>query len=59
MPIEIKELVIKTTIDNGDKLAGKGANSGDTAKQLSEIKTQIIDECVFMIMDQLSKIKER
>ena len=58
MPIEIKELVIKTTIDNGGSSLNNN-DRGDLSETLNEIKTKLIDECVFQIMEQLGKNNER
>ena len=54
MPVEIKELIVKTTIDNSPQGEGQGINLN-----ISQIKDEIINECVYSIMEQLDKNKER
>ena len=57
MPVEIKELIVKTTVDNS-QTTQNSKNGGGTAN-ISEIKNQIIDECVYKIMEQLKKNNDR
>lgn len=52
MPIEIRELVIKVTISE----EGKGA---DDSKDLQEIKTDLVEECIEKIMARLETTSER
>lgn len=53
MPIEIRELVIKTTINDEDQQASTGASS--TAMPTDEL----IDECVARVMDLMKQQTER
>ena len=55
MPVEIKELIVKTTVE-GDS----GKPSVDMlAKMLNEIKDQIIEECVEHIQNGTRNSNER
>lgn len=56
MPIEIKELVIKTTINdapNGEQI------SEDCSTQLNEIRNDIIEECLMRMGDHLRALDAR
>ena len=54
MPIEIRELIIKTTVAPGDTGGDDGSSaSGDDEKQ------QLIQECVDQVMDILKEKWER
>lgn len=53
MPIEIRELVVRVTIEDH-----KNKKSGD-AKDLQEIKNKIIKECVDKVLAKLESISER
>lgn len=59
MPIEIRELIIKTTIvDNG--LVNAPKRSALVSKQeLETLKKEIIEFCTDRIDDKLNKQKER
>ena len=51
MPIEIRELIIKTEIST----SAHQATQHHTLEDLDEMKKQIIEECKRMIKDQSSK----
>jgi hypothetical protein len=53
MPVEVRELVIKTTIDN---TAGK---KGPNTQQKDQDSGDIVKECVEQVMDLLKLEKER
>ena len=58
MPIEIRELIIKTTIDNDSYSQNRTSNSnlkGYTEKQ----KKQLLEECKQYINQLVKEIKER
>lgn len=55
MPIEIKELHIRTTIDNS---SGSNNNTG-SEKDLKKIKAEIIKECVEEVFEILKEKEER
>jgi hypothetical protein len=58
MPIEIRELIIKTTIDNDSYSQNKSNNSnleGHTEKQ----KKRLLEECKQYINQVVKEIKER
>ena len=59
MPIEIKELIIKTSVENTDFGGGSKDAKMSSNIDISKMKEDIINECVFAIMEQLSKNKER
>ena len=60
MPVEIKELIVKTTIDNSKNTQSNSQTSGTiNIKNIKNIKNEIIDECVYKIMEQLKKNNER
>lgn len=58
MPVEIKELIVKTTIDNSQSAQQKSKQSGSNI-DIAKIKNELVDECVHIIMEQLQKNKER
>jgi hypothetical protein len=53
MPIEIRELVIKTTFEDQHR------ESNPSGEQLADLKDQIINECVDQIMEILKDKMER
>jgi hypothetical protein len=59
MPIEIRELVIKMTVDNSGSLSSDQMTSEALTESLNEIKEDIIRECTDRILKQLSSNKER
>ncbi|EAZ83087.1 DUF5908 family protein [Algoriphagus machipongonensis] len=52
MPIEIKELHIKITVDDSNNAGRGGASSG-------EDKQQLVAQCVEQVLDVLKSQKER
>ncbi len=57
MPIEIRELIIKTSIT--EKQTGGEKHSALSRRDIDKIKKEIIDHCVEKITDQINKEKER
>ena len=53
MPIEIRELVIKATIDD------KGNQSGSSGGISSSVKQEIVESCVQQILEILKEKQER
>lgn len=53
MPIEIRELIIKTTVDSAASSQGSGAPAADEARQT------LIQECVDQVMEILKEKSER
>ena len=56
MPIEIKELIIRTTVDPKAEGGETGAAGGRKADKSS---AQIVSECVEQVMEILRKQRER
>ena len=56
MPIEIKELHIKATIDNGN--SGGSRNNGRD-RDLKKMKAEIVKECVEEVFEILKQKEER
>ncbi len=54
MPIEIRELVIKTTINDEDQQPG-----GTTASESALPADELINECVSRVMDLIKQQTER
>lgn len=46
MPIEIRELVIRTTIDNSPELGGTLRTDKQLQRLLRELKDEIVAECL-------------
>ena len=67
MPIEIRELVIKTTVESSnqeDSGASSEAKSGGKSeavskKDLQKMKDRIVEECMNRINDHLRTINDR
>lgn len=53
MPIEIRELVVRVTIE--DNKTKKGMD----AKELQDMKNKIVKECVDKVLAKLESISER
>lgn len=56
MPVEIRELVIRTTITEGDSGNSTAASSSN---QNPEIKEEIISECIEQVIRILNERDER
>jgi len=66
MPVEIKELIIKTTVVEGEgsKKENTQSKANDTSDKklkslLEQLKTEIINECNSLIEDKLNKLNDR
>jgi hypothetical protein len=59
MPIEIRELVIKMTVDNTGHKSAEGSHKGKSSVALEEMKEDIIRECTDRILSQINSNKER
>lgn len=57
MPIEIRELIIKTSIT--EKQTGGEKHNALSRRDIDKLKKEIIDQCVEKITDQINKEKER
>ena len=58
MAIDIKELVIKTTIDSEEK-TGVESPAGNVTIDLEKLKEEIITECRELFFEMLTEEKER
>ncbi len=58
MPIEIKELIVKTTITGNSENNNSGSTELDS-ETLNNLKKEISEELFALIMEQISKNKER
>lgn len=62
MPIEIKELVIRTVLENGtvsNNVPDSRNIQLEVEKQLRKHKADIIDSCIELISDSLKRQNER
>jgi hypothetical protein len=60
MSVEIKELVIRTVIDNaGTRSFGDPNPDYKELEKLKEMKEDIISECVFRLNQKIKKLQER
>ncbi|MCO7226560.1 DUF5908 family protein [Pleionea sp. CnH1-48] len=62
MPVDVKNLVIKSNIeqdDDSESDTSKKKKSGDPCSDLEEAKEEILNQCRRMIEDSLSSIRER
>lgn len=59
MPIEIRELVIKATVDQSNGSATGAAGTGKAAGQNSSPGEDIIKECVEKVLSILKEKNER
>ena len=55
MPVEIRELVIRATIDSRGKEGGGGGNGQASPQQ----KKEIVEECVEQVLEILRQKSER
>lgn len=58
MPIQIKELSIKTTVENESNGNEFSANEISELK-LSQLKEEILNDCLAYIEQNIGKLKER
>jgi len=57
MPIEIRELIIKTTVEK-KPVRGVGQNSGSSVNK-AELKKEILNSCKKMVKKIIKENKER
>lgn len=55
MPIEIRELVIKVTVDE----KSKRSDSGMDPRELERLKEKIVKECMANIMQKMGSLSDR
>ena len=53
MPIEIRELIIRMTIEE------KPATNPDVVKEIRDIRAEVVRECIEKIMSKLENSQER
>ncbi|MBI3134485.1 MAG: hypothetical protein HYZ14_07380 [Bacteroidetes bacterium] len=51
MPVEIRELIIKTEISSG----GKNASGGIKPSEINALKKQLLEECRRIILEKTKK----
>jgi hypothetical protein len=62
MAIEIKELVIKTILDNDNSQSGGSSSQEiqrEVKKQMESYKAQIIEKCIEIISDGIKRQSDR
>jgi hypothetical protein len=62
MPIEIKELVIRTVLESGSTSISESNSMNiqvEVEKQLRKHKIEILDSCIELISDSLKRQNER
>lgn len=61
MPIEIKELVIRTVLENGKNSGGETPVDVETEvkKQLKKYRTEIVNQCIEAVNEGLKRQGER
>ncbi len=58
MPVEIRELVVKTTIDNSGN-GGLNLNDKQMKRLIGQMKEDILNECLMKMQEQLERNNER
>ncbi len=56
MAIEVKQLVVKSTVDKG---GDKKAKAGDPCYDMEQVKREILAECRDLFVELLQEHKER
>ena len=59
MPIEIRELIIKTNIVEKTVFSANDKQSTLSKREVEKMKKEIVESCVEQILDKISKEKER
>lgn len=59
MPIEIRELIIKTTIVDKGPVNPSGRSQAVSKQDLEKLKKEILEFCMDKLDDKLNKQKER
>ncbi|MCD6066915.1 MAG: hypothetical protein K0S33_1741 [Bacteroidetes bacterium] len=62
MPIEIKELVIRTVLEGGSKTSGgssKAEVEQEVKKQLKKYREEIINHCIEAVNEGIKRQQER
>jgi len=55
MPVEIREIVVKAYVDDTDDSASQKISE----EKLEEMKNEIIEECMSMMMAELKRLNDR
>lgn len=55
MPVEIRELIVRTTVDDSQHANGSPLSE----EQINELKDEIIEECFEMLMKEIRKQEDR
>lgn len=56
MPLEIRELIIRVTVNENNQ--GQ-VDDAQLAKKMKEMESRIIDKCLEQVSEQLEKMDER
>ncbi|MCF8297674.1 MAG: DUF5908 family protein [Saprospiraceae bacterium] len=59
MAVEIRELVIKTVVENVQDKESSSKLDFPEQEAIEKMKEEIINECIFRLNQKLRKIKER
>ena len=59
MAVEIRELVIKTVVENVQDSESSNQLDFGNQEKIGQMKEEIINECIFRLNQKLRKIKER
>ncbi len=59
MPIEIRELIIKTTIVDKGLVNPSGRSQAVSKQEMEKLKKEILEFCMDKLDDKLNKQKER
>lgn len=59
MPVEIKEIVVKTQIDNNQRKSGDCMSSDELNETLESFKQEIMNEVMQAMSNQITKNQER
>jgi hypothetical protein len=57
MPLEIRELVIKVSVNENNRTTQQW--NDEINQKLQEMKTKVVKECIEKIMARIEKISER
>ena len=59
MPIEVRELTIRSSVREEGQGAGCGRDEGEAARDAQEMKDDILAECRRLVLELLAEKRER
>lgn len=59
MPVEVKQMIVNSTLVSGDGERGKSSSQGSGDHDLEALREEVIEECRELIEQSLNRLQER